>query len=183
MITAMTTGTRRARPPLPVALAMALAIALCGSSAHAQQPGSVAPWTGPSVGVAALGGWSTSSNTERQAATGAVFHQFETLGGGAGGAFDFGYDWPVWDGQLLIGGVGEIGYLGDPGGRVLQTTTGTLGSALLRAGLSPMPGTLVYGATGVAVGGQSARIDFGGPVTRQGQATPGVALGGGGEYA
>jgi hypothetical protein len=170
-------------PAVPAALAMALAIAMCGSSARAQQLGSVAPWTGPSVGVAALGGRSNSSNTEVRRATGAVFHRFDTLGGGAGGAVDFGYDWPAWDEQLLIGGTGEIGFLNDPGGRVLQTATGPMGLALLRAGISPMPAMLVYGATGVAVGGQSARINFGGPITQQSRATPGVALGAGGEYA
>jgi hypothetical protein len=183
----MVTGTKyRARtewPAVPVALAMAFAIAMCGSSARAQQLGSVASWTGPSVAVAALGGWSTSSNTELQAANGALFRRYRTLGGGAGGAFDFGYDWPVSDGRLLVGGVGEIGFLGDPGGRVFQTTTGLMGSALLRAGISPMPGLLFYGATGIAVANQSIRINFGGPITQQNQATPGAALGGGGEYA
>jgi opacity protein-like surface antigen len=174
--------TPRARSLFSVAVATALAITLCGG-ARAQQLGPVTPWTGPSVGIAGLGGWSTSSNTEVQSATGAVFRRFETLGGGAGGAFDFGYDWPAGDGRLLIGGVGEIGFLSDQGGHVLQTTTGPMGLALLRAGVSPLPAMLLYGATGVAVAGQSARINFGGPITQQNRATPGATLGAGGEYA
>jgi opacity protein-like surface antigen len=155
---------------------------LASANASAQTPGSVAPWAGPSLGVAAIGGWTNTSVTETQASNGTVFHAFDTLGSGAGGIAELRYDWPVWNDQALFGAVAEIGYLGDSGGQVFQTTTNLLTGARLRAGLAPTPALLLYGETGVAVSNQSIRINFGGPVSRQTLTTPGIALGGGGEY-
>jgi opacity protein-like surface antigen len=161
-------------------LIFAMAIA---SHALAEPLGSVAPWGGPSLGVAAIGGWTNTSVTETQTSNGMVFHAFDTLGSGAGGIAELRYDWPVWNDQALFGAVAEIGYLGDSGGQVFQTTTNLLAGARLRAGLAPMPALLLYGETGVAVSNQSIRINFGGPITRQNLTTPGIALGGGAEYA
>jgi hypothetical protein len=156
---------------------------LAAASASAQPLGSVAPWTGPSLGVAAIGGWTNTSVTETQASNGLVFHAFDALGSGAGGIAELRYDWPVWNDQALFGGVAEIGYLGDSGGQVFQTTTNLLAGARLRAGIAPTPALLLYGETGIAVSNQSVRVNFGGPITRQTLTTPGIALGGGGEYA
>ena len=153
-----------------------------GNSGLARSLGSVAPWAGPSLGIAAIGGWTETSVTETQASNGAVFHAFDTLGSGAGGMAELRYDWPAWNDRLLLGGLAEIGYLGDSGGQVFQTTTNLLVGARVRVGITPMTNLLLYGEAGVAVSNQSIRIDFAGPVTRQSLTTPGVALGSGGEY-
>jgi opacity protein-like surface antigen len=152
------------------------------AAAPAATPGA-ARWAGPFAGIAALGGWSTSGTSESLVASGAQFHHFNTLGAGPGGALNFGYDWQPASSGLVVGIVGEIGFLDDPAGQVLRTTTSLLSSGQVRMGVAAVPDVLFYGQTGIALANLSSRIDFGGPITRQNQATPGLTLGFGGEYA
>lgn len=173
--------------------ALAVCLALLGWAAGgaalgqtlpaAGQPAPPPQWTGPFVGIGALGGWSNSATGEFLAANGATFHRFETTGAGPGGAFDFGYDWRAPASNLVFGFTGQLGWLGDPGGHVFRTSTDLFSTMEARAGIVPAPGLLVYGQTGIALDNQAVRIELGGPVTRLHEVAPGVALGLGGEYA
>lgn len=175
-------GDRRIGPIILGAMLMA------GGGAFGQTvpPGGEAatgsPWTGPWIGVAALGGWSTSATSEFAAENGAAFHHFDTLGAGGGGVASFGYDWPLQGNRLTVGIVGDIGFLHDPGGQVFRTTTNLTGSGGVRLGFAASPALLLYGQSGIAFANESVAIDLGGPTTQQNRFTPGIAVGAGGEY-
>lgn len=140
------------------------------------------PWAGPWVGAAALGGWSTNATSEFVAQNGAAFHNFDTLGAGGGGMASFGYDWRLQADRMIVGIVGDIGFLHDPGGQVFRTTTNLTGSGQVRLGFAASPALLLYGESGIAFANEGVTIDLGGATTQQNRFTPGIALGAGGEY-
>jgi hypothetical protein len=167
------------------------AMLLAGSGARSAcaqtlSPGGAAaapsPWTGPWVGIAALGGWSTNPTTEFAAESGAEFHRFDTLGSGGGGLASFGYDWRLQGNRLIAGIVGNIGFVHDPGGQVFRTTTNLTGSGQARLGFAASPALLLYAESGVAFANEAVRIDLGGATTQQDRFTPGITIGAGGEY-
>ncbi|MGH7030865.1 MAG: outer membrane protein [Stellaceae bacterium] len=160
----------------------ACALAQAPSQSAPGEPISPPQWTGPWVGAAALGGWSNSAISELAAQSGGLFHRFDTLGIGGGGEVSFGYDWRPQRNKLVAGLVGEIGFVHDPGGHVLRTTTNLIGSAQLRLGIAASPAMLLYGQSGIAFDNQSVAIDFGGPTMQQNRVTPGITLGAGAEY-
>ena len=133
------------------------------------------PWIGPWIGIAALGGWSTAATSELVAQSGAVFHSFDTLGAGGGGLASFGYDWRLQANSLIVGIVGDIGFLHDPGGQVFRTTTNLTGSGGVRLGFAASPALLLYAQSGIAFANELVAIDLGGPTTQQNRFTPGIA--------
>ena len=74
----------------------------------AQSAGS---WTGPFVGAELAGSLDTVSTAETTAATGAVFHRFDSSGGGVGGGVDLGYNWQPWGDTWLLGGIATLDFL------------------------------------------------------------------------
>ena len=110
------------------------------------------------------------------------FHRFDTLGAGGGGLASFGYDWRLQANSLIVGIVGDIGFLHDPGGQVFRTTTNLTGSGGVRLGFAASPALLLYGQSGIAFANEFVAIDLGGPTTQQNRFTPGIAVGAGGEY-
>ena len=140
------------------------------------------PWTGPWIGVAALGGWNTNATSEFVARTGAAFHSFDTLGAGGGGLASFGYDWQLQANKVTVGIVGDIGFLHDPGGQVFRTTTNLTGSGGVRLGFAASPALLLYAQSGIAFADEAVTIDLGGPPMQLNRFTPGIAVGAGGEY-
>jgi opacity protein-like surface antigen len=159
------------------------ALSQTASSADAPPSGPAISWAGAFAGGQVVGSLSTVATSEFTAATGAVFHHFDSFAGGAGGGVDFGYNWLPSQNNWLVGVVADINFLSDSGGRVFTTMDQLTGSGQVRVGFLAAPGLLCYGQTGLAIAKESLKVDFGGPITEQGRVIPGYAIGAGAEWA
>jgi hypothetical protein len=96
------------------------------------------------------------------AATGALFHHFDTFASGAGGGLNFGYNWLPWGNKWLAGVVVDIDFLSDSGGHIFETMDNLVASGQMRVGYLMTPSLLCYGQTGVSLARKASRSISGG---------------------
>jgi hypothetical protein len=138
------------------------ALSQTATSAGTPPTGSAIFWAGPFAGAQVLGSLSTVSTTESMAATGALFHHFDTFASGAGGGLNFGYNWLPWGNKWLAGVVVDIDFLSDSGGHVFETMDNLVASGQMRVGYLMTPSLLCYGQTGVSLARKASRSISGG---------------------
>ena len=144
-------------------------------------------WTGPSGGVYIVGTFSPVKSTEESAATGAVTHRFDDCCTGFGGGLNAGWQWQLPN-DVVLGGVTDVYFPNDTvshpfaGGTYLRSTVDFAATFQARAGIVAAPNLLLYAQTGFALGNQSLKVNFGGPISRHSDTTPGYALGAGAEW-
>lgn len=168
-----------------LALAALPARALSQTTPSTLEPpsGPQVAWAGAFIGGQAAGSLGIVDTTEFVAATGAVFHHFDSLARGGGGGLDLGYDWLLGGGNWRAGVIADINGLADSSGNVFRTMDNLTASVQLRAGFLAAPALLFYGQTGIAAARESIKVSFGGPITEETRAAPGYAIGAGAEWA
>ncbi len=98
-----------------------------------------------------------------------------------------GYDWQMPNG-ILLGGAVDAYFPNDQvshpffGGNYLRSTVNFAATFQARAGMLAAPNLLLYAETGLAIGVQDLRINFGGPVSSRTAVTPGYVIGAGAEW-
>lgn len=144
-------------------------------------------WSGFSGGVYVVGSFSDVKTTEELATTGAVTHEFSDCCSGAGGGLNAAFHWQL-PGNWVLGGAVDAYFPNDEvshpfaGGMYLRSTVDFTATFQARAGYVAMPNLLLYAQTGLAIGNQNLKINFGGPISSRTDTTTGYALGGGIEY-
>lgn len=144
-------------------------------------------WSGGQLGVFVAGSFSNVRTTERLDATGIVTNKFSDCCTGVGGGVDVGWQWQLPHGALL-GLMLDAWFPNDQvshsfaGGTYLRSTVDFTVTFQLRAGYAATPRLLLYGQTGLAVGGQTLKVNFGGPISSHDDTTIGPTLGIGVEW-
>jgi opacity protein-like surface antigen len=143
-------------------------------------------WSGGFGGVYFVGSFSPVKTVEESAATGAVTHSFDDCCTGFGGGLNAGWQWQLPN-NVVLGPVVDAFFPNDrvshpfAGGTYLRSTLDFAATFQARAGYIAQPNLLLYAQTGLAVGSQNLKVNFGGPVSSKSDTTPGYTLGGGAE--
>jgi opacity protein-like surface antigen len=144
-------------------------------------------WSGGFGGVYFVGAFSPVKTVEETAATGVVTNQFNDCCTGFGGGLNAGYHWQLPN-DVVLGGVVDAYFPNDQvshpfaGGTYLRSTVDFTATFQARAGIAATPNLLLYAQTGLALGNQSLKVNFGGPVSRHSDTTPGYTIGAGAEW-
>ena len=144
-------------------------------------------WSGGFGGVYFVGAFSPVKTVEETAATGAVTHSFNDCCTGFGGGLNAGWQWQL-PSDVVLGGVVDAYFPNDEvshpfaGGTYLRSTVDFAATFQARAGIVATPNLLLYAQTGFALGNQSLKVNFGGPVSRHSDTTPGYTIGAGAEW-